>query len=172
MQRNEYSLLPRRRAFGEELLPFPRLFQRALDQMVDDFWERPLASTARVTFSPRLDVYEDERQLRVVAELPGLKESDVEIMYEPGMLTIRGEKKEEERRDLARGRGRIEECRFGAFERSLSIPEVDEGQIQASYDRGLLTITLPKSAAAKAHARRIQVQSGPAQLSQSGATAH
>lgn len=168
MFRSEYSLQPRQRLFGEEFLPIPRLFQRALDQMVEDFWERPAASTlaSRATFTPRVDVYEDEKHLRIVAELPGLKESDVEIMYEPGWLTLRGEKKEEERRELARGRGRVEECRYGAFERSISLPsEIDESQILANYDRGILTITLPKSAEVRAQARRIPVKlSAPPQL--------
>ena len=98
-----------------------------------------------------------------------MKESDVEIMYEPGWLTLRGEKKEEERRELARGRGRVEECRYGAFERSISLPsEVEESQIQASYHRGLLTVTLPKSAEVRSQARRIPVKLGAApQLEQS-----
>ncbi len=168
MLRSEYSLQPRQRLFGEEFFPIPRLFQRALDQMAEDFWERPVVSAiaSRTAFSPRVDVYEDEKHIRVVAELPGLKESDVEIMYEPGWLTLRGEKKEEERRELARGRGRVEECRYGAFERNISLPsEVEESQILANYDRGLLTITLPKSAEVRAQARRIPVKlSAPPQL--------
>jgi HSP20 family protein len=169
MLRSEYPLQPRPRLFGEELFPIPRLFQRALDQMVEDLWERPALTPARATtFSPRIDVYEDEKQIRVVAELPGIKESDVEIMYEPGWLTLRGEKKEEERRELARGRGRFEECRYGAFERSISLSAgVEESQIQASYDRGVLTISLPKSAEVRAQARKIPVKLGaPAQLEQ------
>ncbi len=170
MLRSEYSLQPRPRLFSEDLLPFPRLFQSAIDRMVEDFWERPVPSAiSRQAFSPRVDVLEDEKHIRVVAELPGMKESDVEIMYEPGWLTLRGEKKEEERRELARGRGRVEECRYGAFERSISLPsEVEESQIQASYDRGLLTVTLPKSAEVRSQARRIPVKLGAApQLEQS-----
>ena len=165
--RSEYPIQARPRLFGEDIFPVPRLVQRAIDQMMEDFWERP-AVAARTAFTPRVDVYEDDKQLRVVAELPGLKESDVEIMYEPGWITLRGEKKEEERRELGRGRGRMEECRYGSFERSIALQgDIEESQIQANFDRGLLTVTLPKSAEVRAQARKIPVKLGaPPRLEQ------
>ena len=89
-------------------------------------------------------------------------------MYEPGWITLRGEKKEEERRELGRGRGRMEECRYGSFERSIALQgDIEESQIQANFDRGLLTVTLPKSAEVRAQARKIPVKLGaPPRLEQ------
>ncbi len=177
------SELPWRRGrlFGGEEFPLvPRSFQRAIDTMLQDVWE-PSSTSAAFAFSPHIDVDEDEKQVKIMAELPGLQENDVEIMYEPGQLILRGEKKEEERRESARGRGRYEERRYGAFERRIPLrAEVDEGQIQANFDRGVLTITLPKSAEARAQARRIPIKGGQAAIesgrgrsaSGEGASAH
>jgi HSP20 family protein len=171
MFRSDYPTR-RSRLFGEEFLPIPRSFQRALDSLWQDMWEpsTPAIGTG-FTFLPQVDVDEDEKQVRVMAELPGLQESDVEIVYEPGSLILRGEKKEEERREYPRGRGRYEERRYGSFERRIPLrAEIEEGQIQANFDRGVLTITLPKSAEARAHAKRIPIKLGAPQIEQTGRT--
>jgi len=161
MFRSEYPLR-RRGLLGEELFPLSRDLQRTIDSMLGDFWE-PRALPISSAFSPQIDVDEDEKQVKVMAELPGLNENDVEIVYEPGSLILRGEKKEEERRELPRGRGRYEERRYGAFERRIPLrSEIEEGQIQANFDRGVLTISLPKSAEARAQARKIPIRTGTA----------
>ena len=160
MFRSEYPLR-RGRLFGEELLPIPRSFQRAIDSMLQDVWEPASAVSLVSTFSPQVDVDEDEKQVRIMAEFPGLTESDVEIVYEPGQLILRGEKRDEEKREYPRGRGRYEERRYGAFERRIPLrAEIEEGQIQANFDRGVLTISLPKSAEARAQARKIPIKLG------------
>jgi len=166
MFRSEYPFR-RGRLFGEELLPIPRSFQRAIDSMLQDVWEPTPAVSLVSAFSPQVDVDEDEKQVKIMAELPGLTESDVEIMYEPGQLILRGEKREEEKRDNPRGR--YEERRYGAFERRIPLrAEIEEGQIQANFDKGVLTICLPKSAEARAQARKIPIKLGaPTQLEQS-----
>lgn len=152
-----YPLL-RGRFFGEEFPAIPRNFQRAIDSLLQDVWE-PSAQQLAWGFSPQIDVDEDEKQVKIMAELPGLQEGDVEIMYEPGQLILRGEKKEEERKEYPRGRGRYEERRYGAFERRVPLrAEIEEGQIQAAFDRGVLIITLPKSAQARAQARKIPIK--------------
>ena len=166
MFRSEYPMRRSSRLLGEELFPMPRSFQRVIDSMLQDMWE-PQMLPLGGAFSPQVDVDEDERQVKVLAELPGMNENDVEIVYEPGQLILRGEKKEEERRELPRGRGRYEERRYGAFERRIPLrSEIEESQIQASFDRGVLMITLPKSAEARAQARKIPIRTGPAQLEQ------
>lgn len=170
MFRSEYPLR-RGRLFGEEFLPIPRNFQRIIDSLLQDVMEPSSTPALAWAFSPQVDVDEDEKQIKVMAELPGLAESDVEIMYEPGQLILRGEKKEEERRESPRGRGRYEERRYGAFERRIPLrAEVEEGQIQANFDRGVLTVTLPKSAEARAQARRIPVKLGAPTIEQSSRT--
>jgi HSP20 family protein len=190
MFRSEYPFFRgagpgRRGLFGEDLLPIPRSFQRALDSMLQDIWEPLPALAISAAFSPQVDVDEDEKQVKVMAELPGLSEGDVEIVYEPGQLILRGEKREEERREYPRGRGRYEERRYGAFERRIPLrAEIEEGQIQASFDKGVLTVSLPKSAEARAQARKIPIKLGassatqieqgqrPKQQSGEGAAAH
>ena len=170
MFRSDYPLR-RSRLFGEELLPFNKNFQRAIDSLLQDVWE-PSSTQFALSFSPQIDVDEDEKQVRIMAELPGLNENDIEIVYEPGQLILRGEKREGEKREgekreSPRGRGRYEERRYGAFERRLPLrSDIEEGQIQASFDRGVLTITLPKSAEARAQARRIPIKVGPPAIEQ------
>lgn len=162
MFRSEYPFR-RGKLFGEDVLPIPRSFQRAIDSMLQDVWEPASALSALSAFSPQIDIDEDEKQVRVMAELPGLTESDVEIVYEPGQLILRGEKKEEEKHESPRGRGRYEERRYGAFERRIPVrAEIEEGQIQANFDKGVLTICLPKSAEARAQARKIPIKVGAA----------
>lgn len=185
MFRSEYPLR-RGRLFGEDLLPIPRSFQRTIDNILQDVWEPSSAMSLVSAFSPQIDVDEDEKQVKIMAELPGLNENDVEIVYEPGQLILRGEKREEEKREYPRGRGRYEERRYGSFERRIPLrAEVEEGQIQANFDRGVLTVSLPKSAEARAQARKIpiklgapsaqieqQSQRGRSQSASEGAAAH
>jgi HSP20 family protein len=172
MFRSEYPFfrnagVGRRGLFGEDLLPIPRSFQRAIDNMLQDIWEPVPAVSISAAFSPQIDVDEDEKQVKIMAELPGLSEGDVEIVYEPGQLILRGEKREEERRDYPRGRGRYEERRYGAFERRIPLrAEIEEGQIQANFDKGVLTVSLPKSAEARAQARKIPIKLGAASAAQ------
>jgi HSP20 family protein len=157
----------RPRLLSEDIFPIPRSLQHAIDNMLLDVNQPSWLSSATTTFSPFVDVDEDEKQVRVIAELPGLKESDIEVVYQPGAILLRGEKKEEEHREAARGKGRYEERRYGAFERRIPLAaEVDEKQIQASFDRGVLTVVIPKTAEVQAQARKIQVKSGPLQIEQ------
>jgi HSP20 family protein len=157
MFRSEFPL--RRRLLGQEYFPVPRNLQRVMDSFLQDI-EEPIGPIS-IGFSPQIDVEENDRELRVYVELPGLQENDVEIMYEPGVLVLRGEKKEEERREVVRGRGRWEERRYGAFERRIPLrSEIQEDQIQASFDRGVLTVVVPKSAEVRERARRIPIKVG------------
>jgi len=106
--------------------------------------------TASVTpaWLPSVDIFEDKESLKIVAELPGLKPEDVKITLENSMLTIRGEKKQvaEEKSE----RVHRYERSYGSFERSFSLPNtVDAERVQAQFENGVLTITLPKVERAK-----------------------
>jgi HSP20 family protein len=95
-----------------------------------------------------------DKELRVSAELPGMDEKDVEILVDDGVLTIRGEKKSETE-DQGR---RFSERYYGRFERSIALPyEVEEDKANASFQNGVLTVTLPKSARAQEKAKRIAI---------------
>jgi len=166
MSRSQYSLIPQE-FFSEDFSPIIRQMRRALNSALQDVWEPVgLAPFRHREFQPEVSVSEDEREIRVQAELPGMKESDIEVTYEPGYLVLKGEKKEEEQRESKLQGSRYSEWRYGAFERRIPLRvDVQEAQIQASFDRGILTVCLPKTEQSRLQARRIQVQQGaPRQL--------
>jgi HSP20 family protein len=104
-----------------------------------------------------LDVSEDEDQYVVKASLPGINPDDLDISIESNMITIKGEVKEESESDSRRYH--LRERRFGSFCRSFSLPNsVDADSIDATYEDGVLTLSLPKVEEAKA--KRIEVKSG------------
>jgi len=105
-----------------------------------------------------MSVSETENEIRVAAELPGVKEDDIEVSLNDDVLTIRGEKKFE-RKDEKENFHFVERS-FGTFQRSLRLPfPVNPDQVQASFEDGVLTVTLPKSAQQE-RTRRIQVSRG------------
>ncbi|MDJ0945162.1 MAG: Hsp20/alpha crystallin family protein [Kiloniellales bacterium] len=104
----------------------------------------------------RFDVSESEDAIEIAAELPGLDEKDVELSLSDGVLTIKGEKKtesEEKKKNYY-----CRERRFGSFLRSFRVPDsVDDAKIQASFDKGVLEVILPKRPEAKAKAKKISI---------------
>ena len=98
--------------------------------------------------SPALDVSEDENNVYVVADLPGVEEKDVKLNFQNGILTLSGEKQEEKE---TRGKNfhRVERS-YGSFSRSISLPgEVNAEKATAGYKNGVLRVTLPKKGEAK-----------------------
>jgi HSP20 family protein len=106
---------------------------------------------------PAVDVIEGEKAYELTAELPGMDEKNVEVKVVNDTLTIKGEKqeeKEEKEKDYY-----LHERTFGSFERSFDIPEgVDAAKIEASFKKGVLTVTLPKKLEAQKPAKKIEVK--------------
>jgi HSP20 family protein len=103
---------------------------------------------------PSVEISENEKEIRVMAEIPGLEEKDVEVLLEDGVLTLRGEKKSETD-DAGR---QLSERYYGRFERRLALGrEVDEDKVTANFKNGVLAVTLPKSEKARANAKRISI---------------
>jgi len=101
-------------------------------------------------FAPRLDAAENDDELLVVAEVPGVKKEDVKISIEKGILTIAGERKQNGLSGAKRGL--VREQRQGKFTRKVRLPyEVNAAAVSAELGDGLLKIVLPKAEAAKAH---------------------
>jgi HSP20 family protein len=97
---------------------------------------------------PTIDLYEDRDHLVLKAELPGMKKEDIDISLHGEVLTVSGERKEEETFDKAETY-RAERF-LGRFQRTLTLPvRVDASKVQASYKDGILTVTLPKAEEAK-----------------------
>jgi HSP20 family protein len=97
---------------------------------------------------PAVDIREDKERLTIKAELPGMKKEDINVSVHENMLILSGEKRCEEE-DKQGETYRSERC-YGRFQRSIALPSsVETGKIDASYRDGVLTVTLPKSEAAK-----------------------
>jgi len=110
-------------------------------------------------WAPTLDVLHEDGDLLIRAELPGVKREDVEITLHERVLTISGERRAEEQRE---GSGYyVRERRHGSFRRSLVLPhEVEEGEISARFEAGVLEVRAPGGAAERAP-KRIQIQGPP-----------
>lgn len=136
-----------------EMSPFFSL-RREVDRLFDDFFRMPSLGFGGAAMSwPSLEVTDDDREVRVTAEIPGMNEKDVELLVQDGVLTIRGEKKSETS-DKDRG---WSERWYGRFERQIALPSgVEEEKAQAIFRDGVLTVTLPKSAEAS-NSRRIPI---------------
>lgn len=108
-------------------------------------------------FAPRVDVREDDKEIEVTAELPGMDEKDVQVSLSNDALLIRGEKKTE-REEKGKDWCRMERS-FGSFNRSIPLPDaIDSGKAEATFKKGLLTVKIPKRAEAKQEAKRITVK--------------
>ena len=107
--------------------------------------------------SPAVDITEDEAGYKVTAELPGMNEKEVEVVLSDGMLTLKGEKRaEKEQKDK---NFYLSERSYGSFQRSFTLPDgVDRDKIAADFAKGVLTITMPKTAKAKEAEKKIEVK--------------
>ncbi|MDW3687809.1 Hsp20/alpha crystallin family protein [Cupriavidus sp. CV2] len=136
------------RAMGE-FLHEPFAGFGGLDRWFGDF------SSSR--FQPRIDVVDDGEALRITAELPGMDREDLQATIEDGALLLRGEKKQDIRSE-ENGCYRLERA-YGAFMRSIPLPDgVDVDHVDAKFDRGLLTLRLPKTGSSQSAVRTIEVK--------------
>jgi HSP20 family protein len=132
-----------------------------MDHLFDDFFEsfgltpfEPFGA-----FSPRVDVSETDKEIKVSAELPGLDENDIEVSLARNLLTISGEK-QEEAEDKGKNFYRMERS-YGSFRRTIPLMvEVEADKIKAKFQKGVLTVTLPKTAEAQRQTRRIPIKTG------------
>ena len=112
-------------------------------------WSRDLTWAA----TPAVDIAEKDKAYEITAELPGLDEKNIDVKVANGMLTIRGEKKEE--KEEKKKDYYLSERRYGSFERRFQIPEgVESDKIEASFKKGILTVTLPKNRQRRRRRRR------------------
>lgn len=107
--------------------------------------------------SPAVDVTEDDAAYKVTAELPGMTEKEIEVVISGDMLTLKGEKRQQ--KEQKEKNYYLSERAYGSFERSFSVPDgVDRDKIAADFSKGVLTITLPKTAKAVAEQKKIEVK--------------
>jgi HSP20 family protein len=108
-------------------------------------------------FQPRVEVVDDGVALRITAELPGLDRQEVQIQIEDEALVLRGEKKLESKTE-EKGCYRLERA-CGSFQRVIPLPDgIDVDRAEAKFDKGVLTVRFPKTAAEKSRVRRPEIQ--------------
>lgn len=134
--------------------------QREIDRVFSDFG-RGLPSLAEFGkgMGLRVNVAETDGALEVTAEIPGVDAKDIDVQLKDGILTIKGEKKDErEERDEKKNYHLVERS-YGMFERSFTVGnDIDADKIAASFDKGVLKVTLPKLPEAKAKVQKIEVK--------------
>lgn len=140
--------------------PFTAM-RREMDRMFEDVFGRSLLPTGTGMMMPRMDVEETATDIRVTVELPGVEEKDVTIDLAGDLLTIKGEKKEEhETRDEGH---HLVERSYGSFARSVRLPYmIETDAAEATFDKGVLTVRLPKPAEARKEPRRIEISKAEA----------
>ena len=119
--------------------------------------ERPEEALTTTSIAPPVDIYEDEHNITLKIEVPGIDEKDIDVRIEGNTLTVHGERKleKEEKEENFR---RVER-HYGSFTRSFTLPgSVDPGQVSADYDKGVLKIKLPKKAEAKPQQIKVSIR--------------
>ncbi len=145
-----------RRGFYDPVSEMNRMF----DNMLGGLSRRSGGQQgAEVTqWAPAIDVVNENGDLVIKAELPGVKQEDVDITLQDNVLTVAGQRKAEQEEE--RGGYYVRERQYGSFSRSLTVPEgVDESKIHARYENGVLEVTV-EGAAQVQEPKRIQIE-GP-----------
>jgi len=136
------------------IIPYKSFFD--LDRFFEDEdWFLPVISKDK--FFPEMDLYETDKEIVAEINAPGIDPEKTEIVIENGILSVKGEgeeKKEEKKKDYLR-----KEISHRSFYRSVRLPvEVDENKVEATYEKGILKITMPKKEAAKQKGKKIQIK--------------
>lgn len=138
--------------------PFVSL-HREVNRLFDDAFRSfgarlPAFSPSFAAGWPSVEISDTDKEVRVTAEIPGLDESDIEVLLDNGALKLKGEKRSEtEDKDR-----QFSERFYGRFERLIPLGyEVEEDKVNAAFKNGVLTVTLPKTERAQAKAKRIAI---------------
>ena len=142
--------------------PFAQM-RDEMDRVFDSFLGRSLfgrpstfPSPVGDMIAPDIDVRENEKEIILEAELPGIAEKDVEVAVRDGILSLKGEKKSE--RDEKKETYHLVERSYGSFERSFRLPDTaDEDKITADFDKGVLRVIVPKRAEVKPAEKKIPI---------------
>jgi len=161
-RKNEENVPVHHRQYEDSLLDL----RSQMNHIFDEFFDQPFGLSAfngdsawKGDFAPRLDISETEKEITISIELPGLEPEDVHISLDHNALTISGEKRAE-LEDKDKRFYRVERS-YGSFYRSIPLPnEVNENEIDATFKRGLLKVTLPKAKATEKKSKHISIKTG------------
>ena len=146
------SVAVQRNETGNPLFAHHREMNRMFDEAFRSFDIGPFGSSGMIGW-PSVELNETDKEVKVVAELPGLDQNDVAPELSDGVLTISGEKKSETE-DKQRF---FSERYYGRFERRIPVDDVDQDKVAASFKNGVLTVTLPKLPTAQRKVKRIAI---------------
>jgi HSP20 family protein len=150
-----------------EIMPRAQEMERWFDRMVEDFWRRPFPTLLRperwwpaeagmMMRVPAVDVYEEQDDVVIKAEIPGLSKEDISVQVTDSTLTIKGEKKREE--EVKEDDYYRCERSFGSFTRAVDLPcDVKADQVKASFKDGVLEVRMPKTEEAKKKAITVTI---------------
>jgi HSP20 family protein len=136
-----------------------------LERTVNGLFDQPLGfrpmwddrNTEALAWQPQVNVYEDKDHLSIEAQLPGIDLNDVELSVKEQTLQLRGERKTET--EKSKDGYHFREAQYGKFSRSFSLPNtVNPDEAKATYEKGVLTITMPKQEKAKPRTIQIEVK--------------
>ena len=136
---------------------------KEIDKSFDEFFRRPFSrkpfwddrNSEVVAWKPAVNVHEDDEKLAIDVQLPGIDKKDVHLSVNDYTLEIRGERKADTTKD--KDGYHVQEFRYGAFSRTFALPSyVNPEQLKATYERGVLTVTVPKHE--KAKPRTIEIE--------------
>ena len=135
-------------------------FTRSFSSMIDfDPFRRlgPAFDLKGVEIAPKIEVTEGKKTYEITAELPGVDEKDVSLTLQDDVLTVSGEKKSE--REEKKEGYHVSERSYGSFRRSLRLPDdINADKISAKFDKGVMTITLPRTGKAKPKGRSVPIK--------------
>ena len=140
--------------------PFTEMagLHRMADQLFGEFFGRTPSKMAatEARWSPMVDVHETDEGIRLVADLPGIKQEDIQVSIEGDTLTLKGERKRDA--EVKEDQYYRVERSYGVFQRSILLPSVvDSNKVKATYRDGVLEILLPKKEEAKPKEIKIEV---------------
>ncbi len=139
--------------------PFSALHEE-MNRLFDSFGGRFGAPAERASgwLAPRIDVAETDDAVQITAELPGVEENEVEVTLIDDVLTIKGEKQSKSTQEGEGKTYRLVERSYGSFQRSLPLPfKADPEKVQANFDKGVLSVTVPKPPEVEAKSHRIEI---------------
>ena len=148
-----------RRDYDDMVGSFYREMNSLMDRFFHGFDLEPFGSgeLAASEFMPRVDITEDDKQIKVTAELPGMDDKDIDITLSGDSLTIKGQK-QQETEDKGKDYYRSE-CRYGSFHRVIPLStEVDKEKTEADFKKGVLRIRLPKTPEARKNRKKVDIK--------------
>ena len=135
--------------------------QNMMDRMINDnSWRGWMDAEGVGAHALSLNVHEDDKSYTVTTEMPGVKPENIHVQMHDGVLYIEGEIPETDHQK-ANAKTLLQERRYGKFSRYVRLPQiVDEGKVEANFENGVLTLTLPKTEQAQPKTIQVKVNSG------------